>query len=297
MIGSRVQVHSFGVAFLGYLAVCLSLCLAVWPQSIFAVDQKETAEDFIQRAKKAIKNSEWDRAGAALKQAVKLNPKAAEAYFLLSEIHEHFGRIDIAIEGLEIAARLQPVYPEAHLMLAQLLLKKWKSEQARKEALTAMAQGAKPIEGYAILGDVAYEQSRFKEAIEHYETALRHESSDQEVAKQLQTKIEITRQFAKLIPEQLPDGVVRPKPLNNPYPRYTEEARQLKIQGRVQLAVLVSEQGKVVEAKVFSGLGHGLDESAVAAVRALKFSPATKDGKPIPYWIRTVVEFELRENK
>jgi hypothetical protein len=45
---------------------------------------------------------------------------------------------------------------------------------------------------------------------------------------------------------------------------------------------------------VLRGLGLGLDEQATEAARKLKFSPATRSDKPIPYWKKVDVGFYLK---
>lgn len=63
--------------------------------------------------------------------------------------------------------------------------------------------------------------------------------------------------------------------------RYTEEARQNKIQGSVILSMVVSADGTVRDIKVVRGLPDGLTESAIAAARKMRFKPATKNGQPV----------------
>src|SRR5271166_2467598 len=48
-----------------------------------------------------------------------------------------------------------------------------------------------------------------------------------------------------------------------PRPVYTDEGRQLKIEGEVLLDVVFSANGQIRIVRVLRGLGHGLDESAV----------------------------------
>ncbi len=68
---------------------------------------------------------------------------------------------------------------------------------------------------------------------------------------------------------------------------YPREAEQLGVEGTVKLRVALDEKGHVHEVKVTSGLGHGLDQAAVFALKfRCKFSPAiATDGKPVPYVI------------
>jgi periplasmic protein TonB len=64
--------------------------------------------------------------------------------------------------------------------------------------------------------------------------------------------------------------------------QYTEEAKRAAIEGTVILDVIISETGRVRDVKVVSGLGHGLTEAAIAAVKGCRYSPGEKDGKAVP---------------
>jgi periplasmic protein TonB len=77
------------------------------------------------------------------------------------------------------------------------------------------------------------------------------------------------------------EPVVRPKRKVPVAPKYTMQARQAEIEGVVRVQVTVDETGHVLNARVLSGLGYGLDESALAAARGTIFEPATQCGKPV----------------
>jgi protein TonB len=77
------------------------------------------------------------------------------------------------------------------------------------------------------------------------------------------------------------EPVKRPKPKVPVAPKYTMQARQAEIEGVVRVRVTVDESGHVINAQVISGLGYGLDESALAAARATTFEPATQCGKAV----------------
>lgn len=65
-----------------------------------------------------------------------------------------------------------------------------------------------------------------------------------------------------------------------PRPVYTDEGKQLKIEGEVLLHVVLTATGQIKIVKVVQGLGHGLDESAIRAAEKIQFKPALKDGRP-----------------
>lgn len=54
------------------------------------------------------------------------------------------------------------------------------------------------------------------------------------------------------------------------------------VQGDVIIEVTIDTQGNVIEWKLLQGLGHGIDERAIAVVRDWRFRPATRNGVPIP---------------
>jgi TonB family protein len=88
-------------------------------------------------------------------------------------------------------------------------------------------------------------------------------------------------------------GVTAPRAIYKPDPEYSEEARKAKYQGTVTLAMIVGADGRPRNLKVEHGLGMGLDEKAMEAVRTWKFEPAEKDGKPVAVLISVEVAFRL----
>jgi TonB family protein len=66
-----------------------------------------------------------------------------------------------------------------------------------------------------------------------------------------------------------------------PNPLYTDEARSLKLEGEVLLEVMFSANGTLHVNRVVRGLGHGLDEAAIAAANKMRFKPALRVGQPV----------------
>lgn len=99
-----------------------------------------------------------------------------------------------------------------------------------------------------------------------------------------------------LAPEQQPsrDGVSEPVLISQVQPEYTNEAREAKIQGTVEILGTVLEDGTVKPEKVTKGLGYGLDEAAIAAFQKWKFIPAKKDGRPVATFVTVSMNFALR---
>jgi TonB family protein len=76
-------------------------------------------------------------------------------------------------------------------------------------------------------------------------------------------------------------------------PQYSEEARSAKYQGTVLLKVVIDVDGKAKDMEVVHGLGLGLDEQAVLAIRQWKFNPGMKDGLQVPVMAQIEVNFKL----
>ena len=75
--------------------------------------------------------------------------------------------------------------------------------------------------------------------------------------------------------------------------RYPKEALQAKIEGTVSVRYTVDYKGKVIEAGIISGLGHGCDEEALRIVRKLQFK-VPNDGKiKSKYSLKLHIHFRL----
>jgi TonB family protein len=78
-----------------------------------------------------------------------------------------------------------------------------------------------------------------------------------------------------------------------PNPVYTDEARSLKLEGEVLLEVSFSANGTLHVNRVARGLGHGLDEAAIAAANKIRFKPATRGGQPVDSTAIVHVMFQM----
>jgi periplasmic protein TonB len=79
-----------------------------------------------------------------------------------------------------------------------------------------------------------------------------------------------------------------------PDPAYSDEARKAKLQGLVTMRVLVGGDGRVRDVQITRGIGLGLDENAVHAVRGWQFLPAKDaEGHPAATWITIETVFRL----
>jgi len=71
-----------------------------------------------------------------------------------------------------------------------------------------------------------------------------------------------------------------------PVPAYTPEAKSMHLEGTVTYKVRIKQDGSVEVLSLLHGLGHGLDESAKAALQGTKFKPPV-DGSGRPMEVET----------
>lgn len=89
-------------------------------------------------------------------------------------------------------------------------------------------------------------------------------------------------------------GIQPPRLLQEVKPDYTEDARQRGVEGDVELEIVVRSNGTVGDVRILRGLGAGLDQRAVTAVRQWRFAPARRLNTPVDVIVEVAVEFRLR---
>jgi len=94
------------------------------------------------------------------------------------------------------------------------------------------------------------------------------------------------------VPEQSVDGKARL--VRGVSPVYPDVARTEGIEGDVRLELVVGLAGVVESVRLVQGVGGGLVEAAVHAVRQYRFAPATQAGRPVRVRMGWSVQFRLR---
>jgi TonB family protein len=83
-----------------------------------------------------------------------------------------------------------------------------------------------------------------------------------------------------------------PKPLRPIAPVYPAIARQQRIAATIILTAFISETGQVTDVRVLRGDPRfGLNDAAVRAMRATRFSVPQKEGKRVKTWLPQTIEF------
>lgn len=95
-------------------------------------------------------------------------------------------------------------------------------------------------------------------------------------------------------PYRAGSGIQPPRLLREVKADYTEDARRKRLSGDVVLEIVVTRDGRVGNITVLRGLGLGLDQQAIVAVRQWQFAPARRLGEPVDVIVEVAVEFKLR---
>jgi TonB family protein len=103
---------------------------------------------------------------------------------------------------------------------------------------------------------------------------------------------QVVHQGPKIVPVEA--GLTTPVEITfKPLPVYTAEARSLKIEGEVLLEMSFGANGTLQVNRVVKGLGHGLDEAAIAAASKIRFKPALRNGQPVDSAVIVHVVFQM----
>ena len=84
---------------------------------------------------------------------------------------------------------------------------------------------------------------------------------------------------------------LRPNILYREKAKYTEEARQNKVEGTVVLTIVFGADGRIHDIRTVRGLPYGLTESSIEAAQKIRFHPAVLNGKPVS--VRATLEFNF----
>ena len=94
-------------------------------------------------------------------------------------------------------------------------------------------------------------------------------------------------------PAYMTDEFTPPKRTQFVQPKYPEDARRARREGRSILEIVVNKKGVVKDLRILKS-NPLFDEAAMKAVRKWKYQPALKDGEPVPVFITVIVDFNLK---
>jgi TonB family protein len=243
-----------------------------------------------------LESGKMQDAESAATRALSLDARNAEAHYTLGLIHLRRGASRAALAEADETLKLNPTFAGA------LLLKVEAAKEAYAQAYTERAEKYKKLKQTA--PDMSPEEraavgNLLKEATVALEKYLKLAPASP-LAARLREEAETLRLHSESVSETSeplvykPDAVTtRAQILSKPEPLYTEQARQKGVSGTIRLRVVLSFDGRVRNILVLKGLGGGLTEMAVNAARGIKFTPATKDGRPVSQFVTIEYNFNV----
>ncbi len=96
---------------------------------------------------------------------------------------------------------------------------------------------------------------------------------------------------------QVGGSVTPPIAIHTADPKYSEEARKAKFSGQVVVSMIVGTDGEPHNVHILRGVGMGLDEEAMKAVKQYKFKPAMQNGKPVAVYVNVQVNFQIKDRR
>jgi TonB family protein len=92
-----------------------------------------------------------------------------------------------------------------------------------------------------------------------------------------------------------PNGENPPKVVERPEIPLTDDARKAKVAGRARLSATITKNGTLLDLKVEKGIGHGMDDRIVQAIKnSWVFLPATRNGEIVEATVRFDVDVPAR---
>jgi TonB family protein len=84
---------------------------------------------------------------------------------------------------------------------------------------------------------------------------------------------------------------LRPTILYREKAKYSEEAREKRVQGAVVLLVTFTDSGQITDIRVLRGQPHGLTEEAIQVAKRIRFQPAVENGVAVS--VRAQLEYNF----
>lgn len=204
------------------------------------------------------------------------HPQSAEAHYLNGQIKLRQGRVADALREAEMCLQANAKFANAYWLKTQALVSSY-ADQYQRQALPLS------VAGPAAETDKATRKQMFTAAAESLEQYLKLKPEEPSRAV-LQGQLEALRTYAGpnvANPVEAMAAGTRPTILYKEKATYTEEARRRGVQGTIVVMVVFSADGVVKYPLLLKSLGYGLDENVLRAVSKIRFTPATRDGKPV----------------
>jgi TonB family protein len=221
-----------------------------------------------------------DAALSEAERALAIDSGLVDAYYTIGVVRLRNGDSDKALEAAEAVIRLNPNYAQGYLLKSQALVSFFQgtelpsNDESKERRKARYKEAAESLEKYLKLSPGTKSEATWHEQLEALQFMI-GESGDARTTFSAQ---EVT---------------VQARVLTRQEPSYTERARRNEVSGTVILRAIFTADGQVNHIFVVRGLPDGLTEQSIAAARTIKFTPATRDGKPVSMWMELQYNFSL----
>lgn len=236
------------------------------------------ASDDVARGRKLLEEGDTEGAISALRGVAERDREDDLARHFLGLALARAGRRDEALKTLEEALELRSRAFNFEFTQQRQTDSEWSpGDGSRLRARFAAKAGelVETVEAYVALGPENVELWKEWLAALHIYARL---AADQ----RFETK-----------PFRLSELMTKAQIIRKPEPMYTERARRSRISGVVRLRALLGADGTVKGVSIIKGLGGGLSESASRAAHAIRFTPATVDGRPVAQFVTLEYNFRV----
>jgi TonB family protein len=223
---------------------------------------------------------DFKEAAEVLQRAAERDENDADAWQHLGLAYSKLGKEKEARKALEKVidlrfSRIAPDLPAVSREQREYELASPEDRRARRALLAAdYARAAEGVEQYLQLGpkDPDFWRGQL-ESLNFYARALTSDGQD-----------------AVYFRPDLPEKAVI---IRKPEATYTEAARQGKTKGVVVLRMVLAADGTVDHVLALRRLPNGLTEQAMSVARQIRFTPATKDGRPVSQSVTIQYGFDI----
>ena len=212
-----------------------------------------------------------ERATAAARHAIELGDQSAEAHYAIAEASLSLGDPAKAIEEAELALHNKSDFAPALI-----------TKSLAYSSLKQPADAAANLEKFLSISPNDPDADVWREQMERLRKSAGPATS---------STGSITTDADG--PFSAKDVTVRARVLSKPEPTYSDAARKAGVAGTVVMRCVFASDGEVKNLVIMKALSYGLTAKAVEAARRIKFTPATRDSKPVSMWMQLQYNFSL----
>lgn len=239
----------------------------------------------------------YDEAESAASRALALDARNAEAHYVFGAVRLRKLDAAQALKSADAAIKLNPNFAPAWLLKSQSLVGRHNGDYASLFDVLTRQNPKREPRTREERAELARPLREAADALEQYIKLNQNPSLLPVLREQLET---LRAHAMGLAPDgeplvYMPDEVTtkaviltKPRPV---IPR--DMTRPNWTIGMVALRLVLAADGQVRHIFVISGLPGGLTEEVIKAVREIKFTPATKDGRPVSQFLTFQYTFNL----